>query len=178
MKNMVLPSRYAKAILELAVQEGQVDEVGRQLSQVSECVLGDRRLSAFWRSTRVSQDDKRNALQDVLEKLDALAVVRNTVNFLLDRGRLLHLADIAESYRAQAQEMAHSVEATVTAAAALGDEAVSRLGEGLSRAFGKRVIVRAEVDGQLLGGLMVRIGNTIVDGSVRGRLAAFARSLQ
>ncbi|MBN2584028.1 MAG: ATP synthase F1 subunit delta [Planctomycetes bacterium] len=178
MKNTVLPSRYAKAILQLAVQEGQVDEVGRQLALVSQYVLGDRELAAFWRSTKVSADDKRNALQDVLEKMDAPTLVRNTVNFLLDRGRLLFLPDITAAYARQAQELAHSVEATVTLAADMPDDIVGQLGDGLSRTFGKKVVVRTEVDPELLGGLVVRIGNTIIDGSVRGRLAAFARSLQ
>jgi len=175
---MVLPSRYAKAILELAVQEGQVDEVGRQLSLACQCVLGDAALAAFWRSTRVSAEDKRNALQDVLERLDALTLVRNAVNFLLDRGRLLHLPDLVKAYNELSQELAHSVEAKVTLASAVPDEVASQLAEGLSRTFGKKVVVRTEVDPALLGGLVVRIGNTVIDGSVRGRLAAFARSLQ
>jgi len=178
MKNTVLPSRYAKAILQLAVEEGRVEEVGRQLGLVSQYALSDRKLAAFWRSTKVSAEDKRNALQDVLEQLDALTLVRNAVNFLMDRGRLLHLPEIVKSYVEQSRELAHSVEAKVTLASAVADDVVSRLAEGLSRTFGKKVVVRTEVDPSLLGGLVVRIGNTVSDGSVRGRLAAFARSLQ
>lgn len=173
---LTLATRYARAVIGLARDDGTIDETGRQLATLAEAVLPDRTAWAFWRSLKVPADEKRDTLQDILERMDASALVRNTANLLMERGRLELLPDLATAYRRQARELSQEVEATVASASALGDEMLDRIRQGLARMTGKTVRLTAEVDPELLSGIRVRIGNRVIDGSARGRLAALARS--
>jgi len=178
MKDTVLPNRYAKAVLQLAVHEQQTDQVGRQLAVLARACLSDRPSAAFWHSTKVPSEEKRHTLQDVLESMDALGLIRNTANLLLDRDRFGILPDLAVAYREQAQRLTQSVEATIASAAELPEEALDRVREELGRKIGKTILVKTEINPELIGGIKVRVGNLIIDGSARGRLAAVGRMFQ
>lgn len=173
---LILAERYAKAILNLAVGESVVAQAGSQLALLAEVTLGDPKARAFWRSLKVPDDEKHHTLQDVLEKMDALALVRNTVNLLLDSGRLPLLPEIATAYHTRARRRSQTVHATVTSAGDLSPEMTDRIRDGLARMTGQTVEMTRAVDPGLLAGVRVRIGNTVIDGSARGRLQALVRS--
>ena len=110
--------------------------------------------------------------------MDALGLVRNTANLLLDRDRFGILPDLAAAYRQQAQRLTQSVEATIASAAELPEETLDRVREELGRKIGKTILVKIEINPELIGGIKVRMGNLIIDGSARGRLAAVGRMFQ
>lgn len=174
----ILAVRYAKALLALASESSAVEETGRQLDKLVETCFADRALIAFWRSFKIPENERQDVLQDVLEDMDALTLVRNTANLLLERNRFLLLPDLAEAYRRQAREQSDSMAAEVTSAAELSAELRERLRLGLSKVTGRSVQISTTVDPSLIGGVRVRLGNTIIDGSVRQRLQAVFRSFQ
>ena len=178
MRHTALADRYAKAVLQLAQEAGLVEAAGNELERLATVCLGERRTRTFWRSAKVPADDKQQALQDVLEAMSAQAIVRNTANLLLEHGRFFILPEIAACYRRRALELTSVLEATVTSAATLSEQDLARVERGLAESFGKTIRLRAEVSAELLGGIQVRIGNTVVDGSVRGRLAALGRTFE
>lgn len=173
---LILAKRYAKAILDLALQGSVAAQAGSQLTLLAEVALGDPKARAFWRSLKIPDDEKHHTLQDILEKMDALALVRNTINLLLDNGRLAMLPEIAKAYRTRARQLSRTVHATVTSAGDLSPEMTDRIRDGLARMTGQTVELTHAVDPGLLAGVRVRIGNTVIDGSARGRLQALARS--
>ncbi len=172
---LILAGRYAEAVLELAVAEERVDEVGTQLESLAAACFADKKTRAFWRSLKVPEEEKRHTLQDLLEQMDALTVTRNTANLLMDRGRFELLPNLVRSYRDQAWERSGRAEATVRTATPLSEQMEARLVDGLSRMTGKSITLKAEVDPELLGGIQVQIGNRIIDGSALGRLRAIGR---
>ncbi len=174
----ILAKRYAKAVLDLAVEAGQVDQIGQQLSVLHEAVLGEPRSRAFWSTKSIGEDEKRNVLQDILEAMDAHGVVRNTINFMLERRRLMLLPPLVEAYQDLARAISHTIDARVVSATELTPEQLQRLAEALKQAFGQRVELVTEVDKSLVGGLRVETEGRIIDGSVRGRLAALAQSIK
>ncbi|NIA20702.1 MAG: ATP synthase F1 subunit delta [Anaerolineaceae bacterium] len=175
MKDTVLPNRYAKAVLQLALEARQTDQVGSQLAVLAEACLSDGLSAAFWQSTKVPAEVKRRALEDILQAMEAREVVRNTANMLLDRRRFAILPDLAAAYVQQVRRLAGSVEATILSAAELPEQMLDLVRDELGRKIGKTILVRTEVDPELIGGIRVRVGNLIIDGSVRGRLEAVGR---
>lgn len=178
MPESVLSQRYARAVLGLAAETDDPDIVGDQLAELAAVCLADRQTIAFWRTHRVPADDKRQALQDVLEAMDASAVVRNTANLLLDRGRFEILGDLVASYRRLNRERARVIDAVVASAVELDEAAIDRVRQGLEARTGRSVRIEAEVDPELIGGLRVRMDHTVIDGSVAGRLRALGRRFQ
>lgn len=173
---LILAQRYAKAVLDLAVEGHVVDQAGDQLGDLAAACLPDRKAWAFWRSLKVPEEEKRHTLQDILEAMDALSLVRNTANLLLDGGRFELLGDLVKCYRQRARELSGAVEVTVTSAAELDEELLARLRQGLAQMTGKMILLTTETDPQLIAGVRVRVGNRVIDGSARGRLEALGRS--
>ena len=173
---IILAERYAKAVIELAMATGDTDLVGDQLAEVAAVCLSDGKARGFWRTHKVPADEKRHTLQDILEQMDATALVRNTVNLLLDRGRFDLLPEIVKAYRLRARELSGVAEVTVTSAFELGADRQEELRDGLARMTGKTVLVKAQEDRELIGGVRIRVGNLVIDGSVRGRLRALGRT--
>ena len=133
---------------------------------------------AFWLTQRVAEEEKRHVLQDVLESLDAAGIVRNTANFMLERRRLPLLVEVVDAYHEMANAFSKVVEARVSSAHELSQDQLQQIAEALGKSMGKRVELVAEIDASLLGGIYIQTEDRIIDGSVRGRLAALAQSIR
>jgi F-type H+-transporting ATPase subunit delta len=175
--DLTLGCRYARAILDLAAEIGGTEATGEELAELARAAFADRRAVAFWRSHNVPIDEKQNLLQDVLEELDASTLVRNAANLLLERRRFHLLPLVVKGYHQLALEASGRMDATVTSAFELDEAAQEKLRQGLSQLTGKTVVLKTQTDPELIGGATVRIGNLVIDGSVRGRLRAFERTL-
>lgn len=101
---------------------------------------------------------------------EAHPLVRNLLKVLVDNGRLEDAPDVAAQYRALVREVEQQIEVHVTSAVVLGDDLRTRLEQRLSASTGKQVQLHASVDPEIIGGLVVRYGDTLVDTSLRGRL--------
>jgi len=174
----ILAERYAKALLALAAEASVAEEAGRQLEQLARNCFSDKTMAAFWQSSKIPESERQDVLQDALEAMDALTVVRNMANVLLERGRFALLPEVAEAYARQAREQSGSVAAEVTSAVELSPDLRETLRQGLAKATGRNVQLNTTVDPSLIGGVRVQLGNTIIDGSVRRRLQSVARSFQ
>lgn len=160
--------RYAEAAFELAVRDGAVREWLDQLERAAE----------------LSRDERLDHLLDnpavpVAERLDLLdralgggtpPQVRNLLGLLLRRGRIKSLAKVAAEFRSLYQRQEGITPATVTTALALEADELRAIGQRLERQTGGRIELSTEVDPAILGGLIVRLGDRLIDGSVRGRL--------
>jgi F-type H+-transporting ATPase subunit delta len=162
--------RYAEAAFELALRDDNVERWLAQLDRAAQMVADDEvvdRLS----DPSVPFDTRANALTGALGK-DSIPQLGNLLLLLMRRRRLAAVGSVAADFRRLYNRRAGIVEATATSAAPLADDEVRALREriaGLAGA-GRRVELQLAVDPSLLGGITVRLGDTLIDGSVRGRL--------
>ena len=166
--------RYAQAVFEIALKTGELDRWQADLKRIAD-VVSDATFMALLESPKFSFDAKARLLSERLEGMNPLAL--NLAHLLTKRGRLGITAGIADEYQRLLDDHRGIEQAEATTAIPLGDEDRLKLTEYLADVVDKKVSLRSEVDPGLIGGITVRIGGKLLDGSIRSRLAALKREL-
>lgn len=169
MLNQAVARRYARALFDLAQEKGVLEQVAGELELVTRIIEGDGYLQAVMNDVLISPAKKHN----LVEKLFSGKVSPLVLNFLFVVVRKRRAAYISEIYRAftdLANEARGVVEVEVRSAVELPPETVATLEGKLVAKLGKRVKFQTQVAPELIGGLVVRVGDTLMDGSVRTRL--------
>ena len=167
---------YAAAILEIARGEDQLERVGDELYQIARSIEGSSELRELLTDRRVPADRKLAVLGDLLEgKASPLAL--GFVNFVVGVGRAGDLPAIADRLASRAAGERDAVIAEVRSAVELDEQTVARLAATLSKVTGKQVEVKTVVDPTVLGGIVTRVGDTVIDGSLRRRLSSLRDKL-
>jgi F-type H+-transporting ATPase subunit delta len=159
--------RYAEAAFQIAERDDTVDRWLADLHDAT-AALGDERVARVLQNPAVPLDARQRLLGAALA--DRPAPVRNLVALLLRRGRVELLPDVAREYQRLRDRRAGIVTAAVTSAAALDEDEVRALTQRLEQMTGGQVRLETDVDPGILGGVVVRLGDRLIDGSVRGRL--------
>lgn len=167
--------RYAEAAFEIALRDGTVDPWREQLD-VAATVLADPAVAAGLENPSIPTADREAALTRGLgSSVDPL--VLNLLLVMIRRGRIDQLPRVAEEFHRLDDRRNDITTALATSASPLGPAEVSALTERLQQMTGGRVRLDLEVDPSLLGGLVVRVGDRLIDGSVRGRLERLRNQL-
>ncbi len=167
---------YAETLLALARRAGDVAGWGRMAQEVADALYADPRLRLFLESPRVTAEHKTEALGRAFQDRYPRLFVR-FFQTIVSKGRQRLLGEIVAEYQALVDEAEGRVHAQVTLAAAPSEADRAALAASLSRVLGKRVTPHVRVDPAILGGVVVRVGDTVMDGSVRKRLATLRRAL-
>lgn len=166
---------YAEALLAAASKAGVADAAVEQLQQVVGDVIGEHpSLAAAMASPRVEANEKVR----ILDKLFADQLDPTLLRFLkvvAQRGRLGQLAYMAAAAREMRDEALGRVVAEVRSAVPLDDELKASVSSRLGDVLQKEVVIREKVDPELIGGLVIRVGDTVFDGSVAGRLSEMSK---
>lgn len=166
--------RYAQAVFSIALETNQLDTWLSDLSKIAS--LGeDDEVIAWFENPRLPFDDKAKLLAQRFSDISPLAL--NLVYLLLSRGKLNMIGDIAEEYKGLFNSYRGIEQAQVTTAIPLEDEDKQKLAERLSTVLGKSVVLKAEVDDGIIGGIVARIGDKLLDGSTRSKLAALKKEM-
>ncbi|HEX5014108.1 MAG TPA: F0F1 ATP synthase subunit delta [Candidatus Limnocylindrales bacterium] len=161
------PRRYADAAFELALRDGTV-EVWRRELEAAAGIVADPAIMAALASPAIPVDQRLEAAQRGFAKLSQ--PVRNLILLLVRRGRIEQLPRVAAEFARRDDARKGLTHATATSAVPLGAEEVRAIATHLERLTGGRVDLKTNVDPSILGGVVVRIGDRLIDGSVRGRL--------
>ncbi len=174
----VVARRYAKALVEtVAERDGDFDAIHTELKDLGDLIEGNRELSSLLYSPSIRLEVKRGILEDLIARAELSSIATTFVRLLLDKGRLRFLLSIAETFEYLANERRNRIRVTVASANPLEDVDVQRLKAELQRATGKTVLIETTVDPALIGGLVVRIGDRVLDGSIKHHLSAMRESL-
>jgi F-type H+-transporting ATPase subunit delta len=170
--------RYAQAVLSLAKERGTLDAWRDDLARLNELV-SDPRAAQFFANPNVSEERKLGLVEQVLA--DAQAEARNLARLLVERGRLEIVPQLFAIYAEGLLAERGIAIAEVTTAEPLGAQEQALVRDRLARLVGKQVELRLKVDPSIIGGVVARVGDQLIDGSVvnqlrrlRARLAASA----
>jgi F-type H+-transporting ATPase subunit delta len=175
----IIARNYAETLLSLAERHGGAEGLeafGEAADALAALVQGDPRMKQFLETPRVTPDQKKAALQQALGGRAPEMFVR-FVMVLTDKRRQALLPEIAAAYRALVDERMGRVRVQVTISHAPDAALQAEIGNTLADRLGKTVIPTFTVDPELLGGMVVRVGDQILDGSVRTRAAHLRRRL-
>jgi F-type H+-transporting ATPase subunit delta len=171
-------SRYARALLDVAIKEADPQHVEAELAAVTDTFSGHADLWEVLTSPAVPSPKKRAIVEELLSRLEAGPVVGKLTQLLADRDRLHLLPELLESYRDRLLDYQLVVRATVTTAMPLGDAQVRGLQESLARLTGRKVIMSVKDNPELMGGVVTQIGSTVYDGSVKRQLEKMKARLE
>lgn len=170
--------RYAKALMELAREEGRIDAILGEIERFHAfCHAGDGALAAALQNPVVTHVERASLLTTLLPRLGLSTTTANFLRLLSDKDRMAALADVVREYQALADVAANRVRATVTTAAPLDAAMTAEVKAALEHTTGKTVVLDSKVDPNLLGGMVARVGSVVYDASLRGRLDRLQLSL-
>lgn len=173
-----LQGRYAAALYDLAAENKAVSAVESDLEKLGAAILGSEDLSALIRNPQIGRDAAAGAMAGVAKVLGLSALTQNFLGVLAANRRLAKLPEIVRAFAAIAAATRGEVKAEVTSAHPLSDAQMKALAAKLKAREGKDVKLTATVDPEILGGLIVRIGSTQIDSSIRTRLNTLATAMK
>lgn len=159
---------YGRSLYEVADGHGKVDVVREQLGQLADALHGDRDLQIFFFSPYFSTQEKKDGLARAVTGADD--TLRNFLELLIEKHRMPAIFRIRRHYDGL-WEHAHKVlPVQISTATPLAAGVAGRLGDQIAQSTGQRIELTETVDPDILGGLVLRVGNSILDASIRNRL--------
>jgi ATP synthase F1 delta subunit len=166
---------YARSLFEVAREQGKLDQLREQLGQLAQAMSEHRELAVFFFSPYFSTKEKQEALGRVLEGADEIFL--NFLSLLIENHRMPVIFRIREAYDRLWEEENRTLPVEITSAVALDSSTTDSLGQRIGERAGRKVTLAARVDPDILGGIIVRVGNSILDASIRNRLEQLRRQV-
>lgn len=171
-----LANKYARAIFELAVEEDQLQEVTNNMKFINETIKSQHDLSDFMYHPHVKVEAKKEIFSQIF-KTEIGDLANKFMSLLLDKKREMLLPQIVSEYEILANEAQNIVKAEIIVAGELSAEQRTALINKLSNVTGKKVVVEFKIETGILGGVIVKIGDKLIDGSVVRQLEALKTQL-
>jgi F-type H+-transporting ATPase subunit delta len=159
---------YARALFEVASEQDALDRVHDELGAFADAMSGNRELMTFFFSPYFSGEEKKDGLQRAVT--GASPAFTNFLEALIERHRMPAIFRIRTEFNGLWDEARKLLPVQIISAIALGEDEVKSLGERIGRQVDRHVEVSAEVDPDILGGVVLRVGNVILDASIKNRL--------
>jgi F-type H+-transporting ATPase subunit delta len=166
---------YARALFEVAQESGDLDTVREQLAQFADAIDSDRGLQTFFFSPYFSTDEKKDGLHKAVE--GAEPALLNFLELLIEKHRVPAVFRIRREFDRLWREENKLLSVQLTSAIKLDDATVESLGRTIGERTGRKVDVSASVNPDILGGIVLRVGNSILDASIRNRLESLRKQV-
>ena len=159
---------YARSLFEVAKEHGRLDDVREQVGQFADALNGNRDLAIFFFSPYFSTEEKKDGLKRLIDGADP--VFMNFLEALVERHRMPAIFRIRTHYDQLWDDENQLLPVEVTSAVALDEETIKSIGTRIGEQTGRKVELSSKVDPDVLGGIVLRVGNFILDASIRNRL--------
>ena len=178
MTSRAAAARYARALFDVALKEGDVQQAGRDLQGFAQLVAGHEALPKILANPAIPAPKKRALLEQLFAHAGSMSpIVAKLLLLLADRDRLVLLSEISSAYQYRLMDHAKVVRAEIVTAVGLPGDRVAALQEGLANATGRQVHLESRVDPSIIGGAIARVGSTVYDGSVTRQLEKMKETL-
>lgn len=170
--------RYARAYADVAVKNKlNPEKTIAEFQQMADAVNGSRELRNVLQNPAVSREQKHQLLDAIIQRVGATNILRNFLAVLIDHGRIGNIGDLLEQFKQELDRRLGIAEAKVSSTRELSSVEKQSLEQQLAAITGMMVRATYSQDATLLGGVLVRVGSTIYDGSVQGRLQRMRQEL-
>jgi F-type H+-transporting ATPase subunit delta len=177
-RNLVIAKRYAKALFNLALAGGTIEQFGQELDDFVKLLRELPDLADGIQNPLYPDAVKKKLFVTVAEKTGLTPIMKNFIDLLIAKKRVEYLADISEYYHKLTDENANVARAQLKAATQLDEKAIQEIAKTLEKMTGKKIVVEFQEDPSLIGGVVAQIGDLVLDGSVRRQLLGFKETLK
>ena len=169
-------SVYAKAMFDVAEEMGKTDEVLEQFSNAIKTVRENEEFHTVMTSPVIRAEDKKNIIQKVFEGSMEQYLI-NFIKILIDKNKIFIINDIFNRFSNMVDEKNTIERGIVVSAIKLSDEEIDKLEKSLSKKFSRIIELENKVDPSIIGGILVRVGNKEIDGTVKGKMKGLNKEL-
>jgi F-type H+-transporting ATPase subunit delta len=166
---------YARSLFEVARDQGKLDDVREQLGQFADALDDDRSLTTFFFSPYFSTDEKKDGLHKAIDGAEPIFL--NFLELLLEKHRMPVIHRVRRDYDQLWREENKLLSVQVTSAIELDEQIVKDLGDRIAEQTDRRIDLTTIVEPDILGGIVLRVGNSILDASIRNRLEQLRRQV-
>ncbi|ETR71454.1 MAG: F-type H+-transporting ATPase subunit delta [Candidatus Magnetoglobus multicellularis str. Araruama] len=178
MKNMSVSRRYAKALLILGKENDQADLYGEELNSFAHLIANEKEFCQVISNPLYGAESRKMILTQVLEKMNLSRVINSFLLLLFDKRRLGFIDSINEFYQSLADELKGIARASLVSATDLSSDALEQIRSALSQMTGKQIIIDFNQDPKLIGGVVAKIGDLVLDGSIKTQLLSMKESIK
>ena len=164
---------YGRSLFQAALERGRLDLLREQLGQFADALDQQRQLAVFFFSPYFSSEEKKRSLSTLLDGADELLL--NFLSLLIENHRMPVIFRIRYEFDRLWDEENRTLPVEITSAVALDGETTESLGRTIGERAGRKVTLAARVDPDIIGGIVIRVGNSILDASIRNRLEQLRR---
>lgn len=177
MINRTIARRYAKALMNIGLEDGNYDTYGEEIDTFTVLFQREEQLREVLNNPVFSIPRRQAIIKEIGGKLRLSSITVNFLHLLVDKNRIRYLPDIASLYRELADEAAGRARVHLITAHELSKQKLTELTAGLQDLVGKQVVMEVETDASLIGGVVARIGGMVYDGSVKTQLERLKETL-
>ena len=165
-----IAKRYAKALFEIAKEEGAVESIYGELERFASALKSNKNLMEFFANPVFDQGDKKAVMESVISKVQITGITANFLKLLVDKRRIDILLDVENCFRGYRDALLNKVRVKVKTAFPLPADLAGKIQERLEEMTKKKIEMAVEEDASLLGGIVVGVGDTLYDGSIKTQL--------
>jgi F-type H+-transporting ATPase subunit delta len=169
--------RYATALADVVMRSGETEVVRSELSQWEQLLTSNAELMNAFSNPSIAHSNKESVLEQLISRSAPSKTTSNFLRVLLRNGRLTELQEINDRFAAVLEERSGIVSAAITSARELGGDERDELRQNLERLTGRKVNIDFQIDQNIIGGVVTRIGSTVYDGSVKTQLENLRQQL-
>ena len=172
----VIADRYAQALFEVGEETQTTNELYQELSELVVILNENKDLYNFLKSPLIGREDKKNVMKNIFEN-QLSDNMNNFLKIVIDKDRMSAIENIKESYKNLLNDKNNILEGTAITAVSLNEKEIKDLEKNLSTKYNKNVTLTNVVDETILGGVLVKLGNEEIDGTIRTRLSRMKKQL-
>jgi ATP synthase F1 delta subunit len=166
---------YAEALFEVAKEKGKLDEIREELAQFADTLAESKEMQVFFFSPYFSSAEKKDGIRRVVDGADDEFV--NFLELLAEKHRMPVVFRIRRQFDDLWKRENRKIDVTVTSATELDDKVVKQIGKEIESQTGRSVELSSELDDSILGGLVLQVGNMVLDASIRNRLEKLRKNI-
>lgn len=160
---------YAGSLLELASESGADARIGAELKDVRQLLKDNESIRLYFADPSVSSEERSRTIKSAFSGRVSTLVL-NTILVLNSKGRLSFLGQVADAYQTLMDEKLGNIEVDVTVASELNSSQIEEVRQLINKGLGKNAVIRQQVDESIIGGLILKVGDRQIDGSVKTQL--------